>query len=107
MNNDLISRAALQKSMDDVVFENVPVEHQPYVQVACDVFAALASAAPAVDAEPVRHGRWIQNKSVPAYHGCSYCHAAHKMLKSCNIYVLLNYCPNCGAKMRGDNDAAE
>lgn len=52
-----------------------------------------------VELEPVRHGYWIQSKSVPAYHSCSYCHAAHKMHESCNTYVLLNYCPNCGTKM--------
>ena len=66
---------------------------------------ATIRATKAVDAEPVRHGYWIQSKSVPAYHSCSYCHAAHKMHESCNTYVLLNYCPNCGAKMDGDSSA--
>lgn len=54
---------------------------------------------PAVDAEPVRYGRWIQSKTVHAYYCCSYCKSTHKMTKSCNKYVLLKYCPNCGAKM--------
>ena len=55
--------------------------------------------APTIDAEPVRHGRWIQRKNVPAYHSCSHCRAAHKMRESCNTYILLNYCPDCGTKM--------
>ena len=49
--------------------------------------------------EPVRYGRWIQNKNVPAYHYCSLCKVPHKMQMSCNVYVLLKYCPHCGAKM--------
>ena len=49
--------------------------------------------------EPVRHGRWIQSKTVPSYHHCSQCRVPQKMEKSCNIYVLMHYCPNCGAKM--------
>lgn len=58
--------------------------------------------APAVDAEPVRHGRWIQIITAPSYHYCSYCKSIHKMTMSCNKYVLLKYCPNCGAKMDGE-----
>ena len=54
--------------------------------------------------EPMRHGRWIQNKTVPAYHHCSLCKATHRMKMSCNVYVFTKYCPNCGADMRCIND---
>lgn len=54
--------------------------------------------------EPVRHGRWIQSKTVPTYHHCSLCKVPHKMQMSCNVYVLLKYCPFCGAKMDGGKD---
>lgn len=54
--------------------------------------------------ESVRHGRWIQVKTAPSYHYCSYCKSTHKMSKSCNKYVLLKYCPNCGAKMDGEEE---
>lgn len=54
--------------------------------------------------EPVRHGRWIQNKTVPYYHYCSWCGVPQKMEKSCNIYVLKPYCPYCGTKMDGGKD---
>lgn len=62
--------------------------------------------APTIDAEPVRHGRWIQSKTVYAYHNCSLCKVPHKMQMSCNVYVLLKYCPHCGAKMDGDDENA-
>ena len=54
--------------------------------------------------EPVRHGRWIQSKTVPSYHYCSQCRIPQKMEKSCNIYVHIHYCPYCGAKMDGGTD---
>lgn len=59
--------------------------------------------APTIDAEPVRHGRWIQSKTVPTYHHCSLCKATHRMKMSCNVYVFTKYCPNCGAKMDDEN----
>jgi hypothetical protein len=108
MNNDLISRSALLGGYDvrkvteydesgcGLEYKAVPVE--------------AIEAAPAVDAEPVRHGRWIQSKTVPSYHSCSYCKRPHNMPKSCNVYVLPYYCMDCGAKMdaevgkRGSDD---
>ena len=54
--------------------------------------------------EPVRHGRWIQKKTIPDFHHCSICGATHKMQASCNKYLMLNYCPYCGAKMDGGKD---
>ena len=54
--------------------------------------------------EPVRHGRWIQKKTIPDFHHCSICGATHKMQASCNKYLMLNYCPYCGAMMDGGKD---
>lgn len=53
MNGDLISRSMLLESMGNVVFKNVPVEHQPYVQAACDAFKAVAKNVSTVDAVEV------------------------------------------------------
>ena len=52
--------------------------------------------------EPVRHGQWINKKTVPAFHHCSICGVTNKMQVSCNKYVMLRYCPNCGARMDGE-----
>lgn len=58
---------------------------------------ALIEDAPTVDAEPVKHGHWInhfddlfpEDSSVE----CSVCHEYE------GIMANDNYCPNCGAKM--------
>ena len=46
------------------------------------------------DADPVRHGRWIEVDIVSNYmwkYHCSCCHSDGER--------RYNYCPNCGAKM--------
>ena len=63
--------------------------------------------APAVDAVPVRHGRWIKMTGMmpPEYHGhyeCSECQWHMKGLRnSWTREEEMAYCPNCGAKMDG------
>ena len=55
-----------------------------------EVRSALAKR-PTVDAEPVRHGRWMKNGD--RYCECSVCH--HEG----NMSGQDSYCWNCGAKM--------
>lgn len=51
---------------------------------------------PTVDAEPVRHGRWIY-KYFDSY--CSVCGWENKADTVTRIRNDYPYCPNCGAKM--------
>lgn len=55
---------------------------------------------PTIDAEPIRHGKWIvldecANEGVY----CSCCHKKVYKLPYANQRLNSNYCPNCGAKM--------
>ena len=60
--------------------------------------------APTIDAEPVRHGRWLYNSYPTVWYGhgeppewvCSECEE--------RAYNTYDYCPHCGAKMDGGND---
>ncbi len=52
---------------------------------------SLLAQAPTVDAAPVVHGRWVERDFGMA-HECSEC--GH-----CELFLLTNYCPDCGAKM--------
>lgn len=55
----------------------------------------LIDKCPTIDAEPVRHGRWINphlNKYGHPCHQCSECLFGASQKDR-------NYCPDCGAKM--------
>ena len=55
------------------------------------------SDAPAADVEPVRRGHWIIN-SDGYYPQCSEC------MKEPQGRVMTDWCPNCGAKMGGEEN---
>ena len=91
MNNDLISREALLDAMCKTCT----------MQEACEKSynetRDFIQAIPAVDAEPVRHGRWEQYPG-PSDIRCTYCKVEFDKSK---MPLARNYCPNCGAKMDG------
>ncbi len=64
---------------------------------------ALAYLALTEDASvPVVHGRWIHDgRRVES--GIDWCHCS-ECGKSDNFCARTNYCPNCGAKMDGDEE---
>ena len=104
---DLISRKAMLEAIDER--ERIARKYAPDIQddelrPTLKSIREFVNNRQAVDAEPMRHGRWIQVKTAPSYHYCSYCKSTHKMTMSCNKYVLLKYCPNCGAKMDGEDN---
>ena len=58
--------------------------------------------APTID--PVKHGRWIKAKR----HGCWSYADVYKQCSECGKVTFLaekmNYCPNCGTRMEGEED---
>ena len=64
-----------------------------FQEAVCNIFEeeGITAVYRAVDAEPVKHGRWEWEKVVLAY-TCSLCH--HYTYDG-----QPNYCPACGAKM--------
>lgn len=61
----------------------------------------LIEAAPAVYAEPVRHGEW-ENYPSHSYRRCSICKMEWEKPR---FNTRSNYCPNCGAKMKETKSA--
>ena len=57
---------------------------------------------PTIETEPVKHGRWIYDDE--AYPGGN--PYGHYDCDQCGESVphKTNYCPNCGADMRGEQD---
>ena len=56
---------------------------------------------PVADVAPVRHGRWVKKEKYTfgIMYDCSLCE--NRILDNGHPW---NYCPNCGADMRGSND---
>lgn len=98
MATDLISSKKLIDAIKSmrVVFggEDVFPDH-----VKNSVILAI-NVQPAVDAEPVRHGRW--SHEINNLYGCSECFNSETMSRK----RLKPYCPNCGAKMDGGKQDA-
>ena len=122
--DDLISRAALLKECaecqkTDPHFEErgwanhfINSAGEPSTEWYC--VEDMIENAPAVDAVPVVHGRWISYPECLAFEGayhdehivCSACHSVWNIID--NDTERFDYCPNCGAKMDGErreNDA--
>ena len=59
------------------------------------VFASAIINAPAADVAPVVHGKWVFGGD-----GCVICSNCNQEESNDNHR---KYCPNCGAKMYGDN----
>lgn len=108
MSGDLISReAAVQMLMEksySYVVSLFPTSDE--CKTAREIAKECAEAVrqmEAVDAEPVRHGRWIGIEydgyadGYPVYDvfECSECGYEHKGESD----TLTSYCPDCGAKM--------
>ena len=73
-----------------------------YCEVLDDIISIIDEQT-TIEAEPVRHGRWIEPEEYTGHTEwhCSYC--GDVVCTICG-YPSANYCPNCGAKMRGEAD---
>ena len=102
--NDLISRKAAINTIKNHYCDGCTyygVKCKSVLSENCPIYNASIAigAVPAVDAEPVRHGRWIYlNESVFPDYACSLCGCI-------SIFVAdAKYCPRCGAKMDLEDD---
>jgi NADH pyrophosphatase NudC (nudix superfamily) len=95
-----IDRDAVRRAIQEYCFS-------PY-EVTPDGIAKVVMNVPPADVVEVRHGEWIDRKEIFSEYegeeiaiGCSICS------KSQRKYRKTNYCPNCGADMRGKNNGQE
>lgn len=95
---DLISRSALLNLLAAYGNSERKTDYDNGWDDARDEIAREVKYAETVDAEPVRHGRWMPKPS-------GYCWPEDKICSECGaIYSFCktqNYCPNCGARMDG------
>ena len=75
----------------------------PHEQVSAGLMAnaydsETVKKMPTVDAEPVKHGRWID----PAAENCYRCSICEEYTTLEIPRLFYHYCPNCGARMRDE-----
>ena len=77
----------------------------PDIDLSGEKFEAAILKIPAADVAPVRHGFWKLYERAH-YFKCSLCAETVPYRKACLFdgRRKYNYCPNCGADMRGSND---
>lgn len=91
--SDLISREALL----DYIDSTNEIKDWCLNRYSADWIYSFVKSAPAVDAAPVVHGRWIKKSYLlGTTRYCSECGENYGM-----PHGVFNYCPNCGAKMDG------
>lgn len=98
--NDLISRSALLEAMDKLYMAALrKTAHSVETIYELDHLSMLVKDAPAVDAEPVRHGYW---KDKGNHLECSEC--GHEFTKYDWEGSIVSYywCPCCGAKTHAE-----
>ena len=74
-----------------------------YDREVIEFVAATLAGIPAADVAPVVHGHWILEREPNGKPYCFHCSACDDDFHRINIYSTHNYCPNCGAKMDGDD----
>lgn len=88
------------------MLEKLDLEHYDkdwYVsQYNADWISSWLESQPVIEAEPVKHGRWICTNMALGKYACSACGGVDI---TCGDYYSTHYapdqdyCPNCGAKM--------
>lgn len=89
--DDLISRATVKRMLLNYT------DGVDKTKTLSGMIELIVRDTPAVNAAPIKHGRWLTHEWV---RGVAYCSECCYELKTNNT----NFCPNCGAKMDGDNN---
>lgn len=80
-----------------------PTEREQKKAAWMKVLKRVMDAEPTVDAEPVRHGRWIEIEDSwdDCHYQCTGCGEEWYLDDGTPAENNMNYCPHCGAKMDG------
>ena len=102
---EYIDREVFKKSVEEYYCKPCKADGKDHNGCRCracwvdDMLDEIDCFQPAADVAPVVHGRWVHHiaggKQISAC-WCSVCNVEHETEQ--------NYCPNCGADMRGSND---
>lgn len=95
----LIDADALLEDMGEepMNWTNSPEEIQEYIDWKQTV--AIINSAQTIEAEPVRHGHWIEKDWDDGDYVCSACGHSWVTIEGTPQDNEMNYCPYCGAHM--------
>ena len=105
--NDPISRQAAIDTLAEMYCKS---DEDGYVWIVRSDAWSRIDALPTIG--PVKYGRWDKD-SIAFYWRCSECGAIVKsnlwdvFLDPFSSHRDLNYCPNCGAEMKGEEDETD
>lgn len=90
------------KRINDIFPRRTESDYQKGIAVGMAMAKVAINEQPTIDAEPVRHGHWIERYGVfdGTYYKCSVCNYNCSRTKE-------NYCSDCGAKMDGERRTDE
>jgi hypothetical protein len=100
----LIDADALRDKLQAEIDKGIPPFDDVMGSIRCGIRLArnIVEDEPTIDAEPVRHGKWMPISSNKKWIDVSKCSVCGKQY---SLYPLdYNYCPNCGADMRGESE---
>ena len=101
--DDLISRqAAIEATCADCSYANCRYRDNGVKHASCGYVDRLKRLPP-VKPKP-KIGRWIEKDGFDGdtYYDCSECGESFCLIDGTPTDYLYNYCPNCGAKMEGE-----
>lgn len=95
----------IEEMASDFCALNMPCEECHLYKNICHAkkYATRAYNAGYRKASDVAEGHWYRHDKKKHGDTCYYCSVCEKMaLADCMIWELTDYCPNCGAKMKGE-----
>ena len=84
--------------------ENERLLHCDFPYLSETTLEELIDEAPTIDAEPVRHAKWIKADSQQYFRKHYPCFTCSECGYRKDSQKKWNYCPNCGADMRGEEE---
>ena len=106
--DDLISRSAMLEALDEserIARKCVPDLQDDELRPKLKSIRKFIANRPAVEAEPVRHAWWKaanRRGTLCDTYICSECGNMVMQAEGYTYSCIFNYCPNCGAKMGGE-----
>lgn len=112
---ELIDRQAVLAEIGEfqIRFNETGDSHERVAYASAEHCKLAIKAAPTIDAEPLRHGRWVDIGNNAGMR-CSECR--YKIRYKNGVKDVMSnhipagyyrYCPFCGAKMDGDKDEGD